>query len=48
MAATHGTIDVGKVCDLAIWDISEPAELAYAMGANPCTGVVKADVMRTP
>jgi imidazolonepropionase len=48
MAATHGTIDVGKACDLAIWDISEPAELAYAMGANPCTGVVKAGVMRTP
>jgi imidazolonepropionase len=48
MAATHGSIDVGKACDLALWDVGEPAELAYAMGANPCAGVVKAGVMRTP
>jgi imidazolonepropionase len=48
MAGTHGAIEVGKVCDLAIWDIGEPAELAYAMGANPCAGVVKGGVMRTP
>ena len=48
MAATHGTIEVGKTCDLAIWDVAEPAELAYAMGASPCAGVVKDGVMRTP
>ncbi|MGH8683549.1 MAG: imidazolonepropionase [Burkholderiales bacterium] len=48
MADTHGTIEVGKVCDLAIWDVGEPAELAYAMGANPCAGVVRDGVMRTP
>jgi imidazolonepropionase len=47
MAATHGTIEVGKACDLAIWDVGEPAELAYAMGANPCVGVVKDGVVRT-
>ena len=48
LAGTHGTIEVGKACDLAIWDVAEPAALAYAMGANPCAGVVKAGVMRTP
>ena len=48
MARTHGTIEVGKTCDLAIWDVDEPAELAYAMGANLCVGVVKDGVMRTP
>jgi imidazolonepropionase len=48
MAETHGTIEVGKACDLAIWDVGQPAELAYAMGANPCAGVVKGGVMRTP
>ncbi len=48
MAETHGTIEVGKACDLAVWDVGEPAELAYAMGANPCVGVVKGGVMRTP
>jgi imidazolonepropionase len=30
-----GTLEVGKACDLAIWDIERPAELIYRMGANP-------------
>jgi imidazolonepropionase len=45
---THGTLAPGKVCDLAVWDVAEPAALAYAMGANPCVGVVNAGIMRTP
>lgn len=32
---TIGTLEAGKRCDLAIWDISEPAELVYRMGFNP-------------
>jgi imidazolonepropionase len=39
--ATHGTLEVGKAADLAIWDIGSPAELAYAIGANPCIKVVR-------
>lgn len=30
-----GTLEVGKWCDLAIWDIERPAELVYRMGYNP-------------
>jgi imidazolonepropionase len=30
-----GTIEVGKFCDLAIWDIETPAELVYRVGFNP-------------
>jgi len=30
-----GTLESGKRCDLAIWDIESPAELVYRMGANP-------------
>jgi imidazolonepropionase len=30
-----GTIDAGKWCDLAIWDIERPAELVYRIGFNP-------------
>ncbi|HEY9235404.1 MAG TPA: imidazolonepropionase [Phenylobacterium sp.] len=30
-----GTIEAGKACDLAIWDIERPAELVYRMGFNP-------------
>jgi imidazolonepropionase len=30
-----GSLDAGKRCDLAIWDIERPAELVYRMGFNP-------------
>ena len=30
-----GTIEVGKQCDLAIWNIGRPAELVYHVGFNP-------------
>ena len=30
-----GTIEPGKSCDLAIWDVEHPSELVYRMGFNP-------------
>ena len=30
-----GTLEAGKRCDLAIWDIERPAELVYHLGHNP-------------
>ena len=33
--AEAGTLDAGKYCDLAIWNIEQPAELVYRMGFNP-------------
>ena len=30
-----GTLEAGKYCDLAIWNIERPAELVYRMGFNP-------------
>ncbi|MDB5395073.1 MAG: imidazolonepropionase [Rhodospirillales bacterium] len=30
-----GTLEAGKACDLAIWDIERPAELVYRMGFKP-------------
>jgi imidazolonepropionase len=30
-----GTLERGKWCDLAIWDIEQPAELVYRVGFNP-------------
>jgi imidazolonepropionase len=30
-----GTLEVGKYCDLAIWEIERPAELVYRIGFNP-------------
>lgn len=30
-----GTLEAGKWCDLAIWDVELPAELVYRIGFNP-------------
>ena len=35
-----GSLTVGKQADFVLWDIEEPAELAYRIGDNPCAGVV--------
>jgi imidazolonepropionase len=34
-AAEIGSLEAGKYCDLAIWDIERPADLVYRMGFNP-------------
>ena len=35
-----GTIEVGKRADLVFWRIDRPAELSYALGANPVVRVM--------
>jgi imidazolonepropionase len=30
-----GTLEPGKWCDLAIWDVEDPVELVYRLGMNP-------------
>jgi imidazolonepropionase len=42
MRETHGTLEVGKAADFAIWNIERPAELCYRIGFNPCAGVIQA------
>ncbi len=46
--ADIGTLEVGQRADLALWDIARPADLAYAIGANPCRAVVNGGVLRAP
>jgi imidazolonepropionase len=41
-----GTLAPGQRADFALWDIARPADLAYAIGANPCRGAVRAGVWR--
>jgi len=48
LAAQIGTLAVGKCADLALWDIARPADLAYAIGFNPCRAVVNGGVLRAP
>ena len=42
LAGSHGTLEAGKLADLAVWDIERPAELAYRLGFNPLAYAVKA------
>jgi imidazolonepropionase len=35
MAKESGTLEAGKACDLAVWNILRPAELCYRLGFNP-------------
>jgi imidazolonepropionase len=35
LSDTIGTLEVGKSCDLAIWNAVRPAELVDRMGYNP-------------
>ena len=46
--ADIGTLEVGKRADFALWAIARPADLSYAIGFNPCRGVVNAGVLRAP
>jgi imidazolonepropionase len=36
-----GTLEAGKDADFVLWDITEPAELAYRVGFNPLQRVVR-------
>ena len=42
----RGSIALGKLADLAVWDVETPAELSYALGHNACRQVFKAGVAR--
>jgi imidazolonepropionase len=42
-----GRLSPGRRADLALWEISQPAELAYAFGANPCVGRVARGISTT-
>ena len=46
LGASHGTLEVGKAADLAVWDIERPGELAYRLGFNPLTYALQAGKQR--
>ena len=46
LADTRGTLALGKVADLCVWDIETPAELSYRIGANPLAFAVHCGVRR--
>ena len=40
LADSVGMLAPGLAADFALWDVDDPAELAYHIGLNPCAGVV--------
>jgi len=40
MSQQVGQLAVGLNADFALWQVDRPADLSYAIGANPCCGVV--------
>jgi imidazolonepropionase len=40
-----GTLEPGKDADFVVWDISQPAELAYAVAFNPCRQIIRHGVV---
>ena len=43
-----GNLAVGRQADFVLWQIDQPAELAYGMGFNPCRGIVHGGKVRAP
>lgn len=43
-----GSLEVGKKADFALWSVDRLADLSYAIGANPCAGVVFAGTTVSP
>lgn len=46
MASSIGSLALGKRADFVLWDIDRPADLAYAMGFNPCRATFFAGTLR--
>jgi imidazolonepropionase len=44
--ADRGELRPGQKADMALWAIGHPAELAYAVGANPCRAAIRAGIIR--
>jgi imidazolonepropionase len=42
--ADRGMLAPGLRADLALWDMKQPAALAYWFGRNPCAGIIRAGV----
>jgi imidazolonepropionase len=44
--ADRGVLAPGMRADLALWDVSHPAELAYGIGTDPCRAVMQDGTFR--
>ena len=44
IGATPGSLEIGKIADMALWSIDRPAELSHGLGANPHVSVVKCGI----
>ncbi|MDE0473183.1 MAG: imidazolonepropionase [Gammaproteobacteria bacterium] len=43
-----GVVSPGACADLVLWDVDQPSELSYWIGANPCRAVVRGGEVHDP
>ena len=48
LAATRGSLEVGKRADFCLWDLKHPREFGYWLGYNGLHAVVRGGVVRPP
>lgn len=41
LAQQTGSLEIGKLADLVVWDVDRPAMLSYRIGMNPCNAVMQ-------
>jgi imidazolonepropionase len=46
LAAETGSLEVGKLADIVVWDVDNPTLLSYRIGMNPCAAVMQAGKWR--
>ena len=44
--ADRGMLAPGLRADLALWEIEQPADLAYWLGRNPCAATIRGGTLR--
>jgi imidazolonepropionase len=48
LSESRGTVELGKLADLCLWDVDHPAELSYAIGGNPLRARLKNGLEHPP
>ena len=46
LAQQTGSLEIGKLADLVVWDVDRPALLSYRIGMNSCAAVMQAGQWR--
>jgi imidazolonepropionase len=46
LGSSSGSLEPGKYADMVLWNATDPAELSYRIGSNPCAQVMFRGLVR--